>query len=60
MTDRPIIKRGDTFPHPSDGGTVKVMTVSDGYAMVRRPGCMPYVMSIKKVAALMEKENSDD
>lgn len=29
---------------------VRVMAVSEGYAMVRRKGAMPYVCSIKEIA----------
>jgi hypothetical protein len=29
--------------HP-DGGKVVLLAISDGYAMVRRPGCIPFVV----------------
>ncbi len=28
-------------------GTVRVMSVAEGYAMVRRPHCMPFVISVR-------------
>ncbi len=43
------MKRGDTFPHPSDGGEVRVMAVADGYAMCRRPGCAPFVVAVSDI-----------
>lgn len=30
-------------------GTVKVMAVADNYAMVRRPRCMPFVVSLSDI-----------
>ena len=34
--------------HPSDGGEVRCMVAVDGYVMVRRPGCMPFVLALSK------------
>jgi hypothetical protein len=34
--------------HPSDGGIVRVMARSGGYVMVRRPRCIPFVLSEKQ------------
>ena len=34
--------------HPSDGGKVHYMACSGGYVMVRRPRCMPLVLTEKE------------
>lgn len=31
-------------------GEVRVMAVAEGYAMCRRPGCVPFVVSVKEMA----------
>lgn len=31
---------------------VKVMAVADGYAMLRRPSCMPFIKSLKDLEKL--------
>ena len=33
---------------PSDGAVFTFMTSADGYAMVRRPSCMPFVVPVKE------------
>lgn len=33
-------------------GTFRVMAVAENYAMVRRHGCMPFVIQVKKFAEL--------
>ena len=43
------IKRGDALWHPDRGGPFRVMTVVDGYVLLRRPGCMPFVESVRDV-----------
>ena len=35
--------------------TVKLMAVKDNYAMVRYPGCMPYVAPLKEIVFPDEK-----
>lgn len=30
------------------GGVARFMVAADGYAMVRRPGCMPFVVPIEE------------
>ncbi len=42
-----MIQRGDMFKRIDDGAKVRVMAVADGWAMVRRPGCAPFVQSVK-------------
>ena len=34
-------------PDYKGGGVVRHMTGTDGYEMVRRPGCLPFVVSFK-------------
>jgi hypothetical protein len=41
-------KRGDMIPY-DNFSHVKVMAVADGYAMVRRPRCMPFCISVKNL-----------
>jgi len=31
------------------GHEARVMAVADGYAMCRRPGCMPFVITVREV-----------
>lgn len=33
--------------HWKDAGEVRIMAVAEGYAMVRRKGCMPFAVSLK-------------
>lgn len=33
------------------GGAIRVMAIAEGYAMVRRPGAMPFVVSLKELRA---------
>lgn len=37
--------------HPNDLGKVVLMAEADGYAMVRRPGALPFVIASKRYAA---------
>ena len=39
----PIGSRGGKWTYRQDQREVEVMATAKGYAMVRRPGCMPYV-----------------
>lgn len=41
------LKRGMQFERLKDKAAVKVMCVADGYAMVRRPGCYPFIVTEK-------------
>lgn len=36
-------------------GEIRVMIVQDGYAMVRRPGAMPFVKSVKEILRQIEQ-----
>lgn len=40
------VKRGDRTI--DEHGEIRVMAVADGYVMVRRPGCLPFVLSVKE------------
>lgn len=33
---------------------VVVMAISDGYAMVRRPGCMPFVVRVEELGPIVD------
>jgi len=33
---------------------VVVMAISDGYAMVRRPGCVPFVAAVTSLGPIIE------
>ena len=35
---------------------VRVMAVAEGYAMVRRPGCAPYVANMKDLTIVSREE----
>lgn len=43
------IKRGQLLWHEERGGPFKVMTVVDGYVVMRRPGCMPFLETVRDV-----------
>lgn len=47
--ERPPIQAGLTWQDRY--GPIVVMAVADGYAMVRRPGCLPTVMTVRDVEA---------
>jgi hypothetical protein len=42
----PQPKRGDV--RTDNFGRIVCMAVADGYVMCRRPGCMPFVKSVKE------------
>lgn len=47
------VKVGDTIPWQSlvdADSTVRVMAIADGYAMVRRKGCIPFVLYLSEWA----------
>lgn len=35
---------------------IKVMAIADGYVMMRRKGCIPFVMSMKEAKAYIKKK----
>ena len=37
---------------------VRIMAVDGNYAMVRRPGCMPFVAQVKDLSTTNNKEGS--
>ena len=41
------VKRGDVLF--DSFGAAKVMAVADGYAMVRRVGCCPFIVALKDI-----------
>lgn len=41
-------------------GDLRVMAVAEGYAMVRRPHAIPFIMTVKEVAALRDRETRDE
>lgn len=43
-----VVEMGN-FVRKTDPREVRVMAVAEGYAMVRRKGCMPYVASTKEI-----------
>lgn len=43
---KPAIKDGKFIP-VTDEFEVRVMVIAEGYAMVRRKGCMPFACSVK-------------
>lgn len=47
MSDLFIV--GDTVPHITDKGDVKIMAIADGYVMARRPRCSPFILTVKDV-----------
>lgn len=57
MTDAPEVKRGTVYHDHI--GPIRVMVVHDGYAMVRRPGCMPWVEPVKAVCAKLDGHVSE-
>jgi len=57
MSDTPEIKKGTTFVYLR--GPVKVMAVADGYAMCRRPRCMPFIMTVDRAGQLLRKHMDD-
>lgn len=53
MTVKPTISDSEFFkPRYDDGGKIRFMTRSDGYVMVRRPGCTPFVKTYAEWEAL--------
>lgn len=44
------------MPHYMGAGPVKLMARADGYVMVRRAGCMPFVLSEGEWSALPRME----
>lgn len=40
-------------------GPLRLMAEAEGYVMVRRPGCMPFLMSADKWRALPELAKTD-
>lgn len=40
------VKKGET--KQCDGGPIKAMACADGYVMCRRPGCIPFVLTVKE------------
>lgn len=48
--------RGDRFIFVGKNysSTIRVMAVADGYAMVRRPFCLPFVLAIKEFTDLQK------
>lgn len=46
MTNKlPDPKRGDECA--DDSGPIRCMAVADGYVMARRPGCVPFILTVK-------------
>ena len=46
-------KRPDEWRlHPSGRGPVRLIVEAEGYVMARRPGCAPFVLSVKEWRAL--------
>ena len=43
------IKRGQQLWHKDRGGPFKVMAVVDGYVVMRRPSCMPFLETLRDV-----------
>lgn len=43
------IKRGQKLWHEERGGPFVVMAVVDGYVVMRRPSCMPFLESVRDV-----------
>ncbi len=39
-------------------GPVRIMAIADGYAMVRRPGCMPFVEPIREFGRSIRIDDS--
>lgn len=48
MVNGAIMANAEYRCHPGGYGKIKLMAVADGYCMVRKPGCLPYVMSVKE------------
>lgn len=49
------IERGTRLQHRAGSpheGPITVMAKADGYVMVRRPGCAPFVLSVREAASL--------
>ena len=46
--EQPAIQPGYTWQ--DDISPIRVMAVADGYAMVRRPGCLPFVVALAGIA----------
>ena len=38
---------------------VNVMAVADGYAMVRKPRCMPFVCTLKELREITKENNNE-
>lgn len=34
------------------GGPIRLMAKAEGYVMVRRPGCLPFILSVKEWESL--------
>jgi hypothetical protein len=47
VTETPVSFKNGIWENETVQFDVRVMAVAEGYAMVRRPRCMPFVCSIK-------------
>ena len=45
---KPIVFRKCARYQRPDGGLVRPMVIIEGHIMLRRPGCTPYVISMKE------------
>jgi len=53
---RPLV--GMTARCISSGAEVQVMAVANGFAMVRRPGCIPFVEHVGGLASVQEVDDA--
>jgi len=44
----PAFKVGDDIRY-DDHSNVRVMAIADGYVMIRRPGCIPFIKTVKEL-----------
>jgi len=48
--NKPMIRALDgKWDHHIDSREVRIMAIAEGFAMVRRKGCMPYVCAVKEL-----------
>lgn len=52
--EKPPIRAGYTWE--GEYGPIVVMAVADGYAMCRRPGCIPFIRTVKEIERIRDSE----
>ena len=49
LCTRPTAFNGSKWSHETTEIEVRIMAIVDGYAMIRRKGCIPFVCSVKEL-----------